>query len=66
MMQSEYRREHVQLLKIDFFTRDPPHDSDKNHCPVSIAESRVKKERLVAQLFEKLLKVNVRKQTLRP
>lgn len=37
-----------------------------NYCPVSRSETQAKKERLAAQLFEKLLKINYRKQTLLP
>lgn len=66
VMLSEYRREHVQLLKINFLTRDHQMTYRRITVRFSRPERRVKKERLVAQLFEKLLKINVRKQALLP
>ena len=66
MMPSEWRRKNVQLLKISS-PETPPHDVDMNYyCPISRSETRAKKGKPVAQLFEKLFKINVRKQSLLP
>ena len=40
VMLGEQRR--AQLLTIDYFTRDPPRDSDKNYSPVSRPKHREK------------------------